>query len=190
MAVVIGITGLVAAGKSTLIDYLKLKNFKVFDADLETRKLYLNDEFLSRLKQIFPDTFKEGVFDKKYLRNLIFSNKQEKSKLENLIHPIIEEKCDEFIKQNIIERTIFLDIPLLFEVKWNKKCNDVILVLADKAIQKQRFLERGGDVEIFDKIIENQGNVDEKISKSKYILNNNGSLRDFYHEIDKILLKL
>ncbi|MDD2839503.1 MAG: dephospho-CoA kinase [Rickettsiales bacterium] len=190
MTKVIGITGLIASGKSVLADYLKSKGFKVFDADCESKKLYMNIDFLNKIKQIFPNSFKGEVFDKNYLRNLIFSDKNEKSKLENLIHPILERKCEEFIKENINEKVIFLDIPLLFEVKWDKKCSDVILVIVDKQIQLQRFLERGGDIKIFDKIIENQGNIEEKISKSKYVLYNDYSLKEFYDEIEEILNKL
>ena len=187
MVKVIGITGLVACGKSTLTNYLKSKNFKVFDADFESKQLYTKSDFLNTLKLSFPTAFDVDICDKKILSNIVFSNKQDKKKLESLIHPIIEKKCDEFIKDNINEKIIFLDIPLLFEVKWNKKCSDIILVIADKKIQKERFLERGGDAKIFDKIIENQGNVKEKISKSNYVLENNHSLSEFYVEIDNIL---
>lgn len=187
MVKIVGITGLVACGKSTLTNYLRSKNFKVFDADFESKQLYTKSDFLNTLRLSFPTVFDGDIFDKKILANIVFSNKQEKKKLENLIHPIIEKKCDEFIKNNINEKIIFLDIPLLFEVNWNKKCSDVILIIADKEIQKERFLERGGDAKIFDKIIENQGNVEEKVSKSNYVLENNHSLSEFYGKIDNIL---
>jgi len=187
MVKVIGITGLLACGKSTLTNYLKSKNFKVFDADFESKILYMDCNFLNILKLNFPNAFDGDIFNKKVLANIIFSDKKEKKKIESLGHPIIEKKCDEFIKNNINEKIIFLDIPLLFEVQWNKKCDEVILIIADKKIQKDRFLKRGGDIEIFDKIIKNQGNIEEKISKSNYILENNGSLDEFYNKIDNLL---
>ncbi|HSQ98167.1 MAG TPA: dephospho-CoA kinase [Rickettsiales bacterium] len=187
MTKIIGITGLIASGKTTLVNYLKDKNYKVFDSDFEVKKLYLDKNFLNKLKEVFPDAFQQNILDKKHLAEIVFSNKEKKTELENLIHPIIEKKCDNFIKENINEEIIFLDVPLLFEVNWDKKCTDIILINIDKNIQKQRFLDRGGDSKIFDKIIQNQGNIKEKISKSNFILNNNSSLKDFYNQIDKIL---
>jgi dephospho-CoA kinase len=186
MTKVVGVTGLVASGKSTLINYLKTKNFKVFDADYEVSELYLNSIFLEKIKIFFPIAFNEQKLDKKCLANIIFTNKEEKIKLENLIHPIIEKKCDEFIKNNINEKLIFLDIPLLFEVKWDKKCTDIILIKINKQIEKQRFIKRGGNYEMFDKIVQNQYN-NEKISKQSYKINNNGMLSDFYQKIDDIV---
>lgn len=187
MTKIIGITGLVASGKTTLVNYLKEKNYKVFDCDFEVKKLYTDNDFLNKLKEIFPETFKESLLDKKHLAEVIFSDKEKKIKLENLIHPIIEKKCDEFIKNNKNEEIIFLDIPLLFEVKWDNKCTDIILIIVNKEIQKQRFINRGGNSKIFDKIIQNQGNIENKILKSDYILENNGSLKEFYSQIEEIL---
>ena len=140
MTKIIGITGLIASGKSTLTKYLLEKGYKVFDADKEVKDLYYEENFLNKLKIIFPDVFINNNIDKSLLAKLIFSNKNEKEKLEKLIHPLIEKKCDIFIKTNQLEKTIFLDVPLLFEVGWNKKCNEIITIILDKDIQKERFV--------------------------------------------------
>lgn len=190
MSKIIGITGLIASGKSTLTNYLKEKRYRVFDADQEVRELYSNINFLNRLKEIFPDVFIEGTLNKSILSKIIFSNSFEKKKLESLIHPIVEKKCNDFIESNINEMFIFLDIPLLFEVGWNKKCDEIILVIINKEIQKERYIKRGGKPELFENIIKNQGNIIDKISKSTYILENNNTIKCFYSEIDKIIKTL
>ncbi len=190
MAKVIGITGLIASGKSTLTNYLKEKGYRVFDADYSVKELYNNIAFLDGLKDIFPTAFIDGNFNKSILSKIVFSSPAEKKKLENIIHPIIEKKCDEFIKDNMDESLIFLDIPLLFEVNWDRKCNEVVLVVVNKEIQKERYIGRGGKPELFEKIIENQGNIEEKISKSTYVLENNSDINDFYRKIDDTLYKL
>lgn len=190
MVKVIGITGLIASGKSTLSNYLKEKGYKIFDADYEVKKLYSNNDFLNILKKAFPTAFVNSILNKDILAQIVFSNLIKKNKLENLIHPIIEMKCDEFVKDNANEKVIFLDIPLLFEVGWDKKCNEIILVVIDKEIQKIRYIERGGKAELFEKIIKNQGYIEDKKSKSTYIIENNDSIKKFYDKIDKVMEKL
>ena len=187
MTKIIGITGLIASGKSTLTKYLLEKGYKVFDADKEVKDLYSEENFLNKLKIIFPDVFINNNIDKSLLAKLIFSNKNEKEKLEKLIHPLIEKKCDIFINTNQLEKTIFLDVPLLFEVGWNKKCNEIITIILDKDIQKERYINRGGDISLFDKILENEGDIEFKKSNSTYIIDNNGNLEDFYKKVNNIL---
>lgn len=190
MAKVVGITGLVSSGKSTVSKYIKDKGYKVFDADYEVKNLYKDNDFLLRLQNEFPGAFVNNDFDKLRLSKTVFENAEKRKKLESIIHPIIEEKCDIFIKEYINEKVIFIDIPLLFEVEWDKKCNEIILVLVNRDIQKNRYLERGGNPEIFDNIIKSQGNIGEKIAKSTYIIENNGSFEDFYKNLDEVLQKI
>lgn len=190
MAKVIGITGPISSGKSTLSNYLKQKGYKIFDADLEVKNIYQDENFLIKLKNDFPDVFINNVFDKSQLSKIIFFDKEKKVKLENLTHPIVEKKCDDFIKKFNQEKNIFIDVPLLFEVNWDKKCDEIILLTIEKSLQKERYVNRGGKLDLFEKIIKNQNDIESKISKSTYTINNNGTLKDFYTKIDSILNKI
>ena len=189
MAKVVGITGLIASGKSTLTEYLLGKGYKVFDSDREVKKLYTENSFLNRLQKSFPEVFANKKLDKSLLSSIVFSDTNKRRILEQLIHPTIEKKCDDFIKNNINEKVIFLDIPLLFEVGWDKKCDEIILITINRENQLKRYLERGGKIELFEKIIQNQGNMKEKILKSTYILDNNDTTEKFYRQIDKLISK-
>ncbi|MDR3289718.1 MAG: tRNA lysidine(34) synthetase TilS [Rickettsiales bacterium] len=177
---VIGITGLVASGKTTMVEYLRKKGYKIFESDDEVKKLYQEEVFLKQIKELF------GTNDKSNLAKIVFNDVVQKGKLESLIHPIIENKCNDFIEQNNNERYIFLDVPLLYEVGWDKKCNKVILIVIDGELERQRFIKRGGTVERFEIIIKNQNGEDGKRKKADYVIENNGNYDDFYEKIDKL----
>jgi len=188
---IIGITGSLASGKSTMSNYIVSKNYSLFDSDLEVKKLYGDKIFLDELKQLFPEVFIEQyAIDKKKLATLIFADKVKKISLEHLIHPIVEVKLDSFIKQNHDKNVIFIDVPLLFEVGWNTKCDEIIFVMADRKIALQRYLKRGSDPELFDKIMGNQGDIDSKMKQATYVIVNNDNIINFYDKIDKVIQKI
>jgi len=187
MTKIVGITGLIASGKSTLSRYLKDKGFPIFDADHEVMELYNDIIFLKDIKKIFPEAFVDNRINKNILSRSVFSNLGKKRKLEALIHPIIEKRCNEFIRNNLSRELIFLDVPLLFEAGWDKKCDMIILVITNSKVQRDRYIKRGGKPELFENILRCQGNVEEKILKSTYVLENNGSLEQLYDEADKII---
>ena len=187
MVLVCGITGLIASGKTTLTKYLIGKKYKVFDADLEVKKLYTKKYFIKKIKKIFFEAFNGDFLNKSILSNIIFNNLNKKKQLENIIHPIIENKCNSFIEKYKNKKIIFLDIPLLYEVGWDKKCDKTIFVTVNKSIQKQRYIERGADLSLFEKILKFQNKCISKKKNSTYIINNNKTKEYFYEEIDKIL---
>ncbi|MDR2526773.1 MAG: tRNA lysidine(34) synthetase TilS [Rickettsiales bacterium] len=177
---VIGITGPISSGKTVMANYLKKLGYKVYECDNEVKLLYNNDNFLYKVNNLM------GTIDKSEIAKIIFTNKDKKRELENLIHPIIEKKCDDFIDENINERYIFIDVPLLYEVGWDKKCDKVILITIPRDIQKDRFIKRGGNAEIFDKILNEQDIYKDKEQKSNFIIENNGTIDEFYEKIQKI----
>lgn len=184
---IIGLTGGVASGKSTCSAYLVNKGYNIFDADAEVRKLYDDPEFLKKLKTIFPDVFENDILNKNLLRQNVFSNPEETKKIEQLIHPLVEQKCDEFIKKNKDKDIIFLDVPLLFESGWHKKCDEVLSILCDANIRKKRYIKRGGIPEIFDNIIKRQNTDAERSHKSSHTIMNDKELDEFYKNIDMFL---
>ena len=77
----VGITGSIGCGKTTLAKIVKWLGYSVFDIDSWVRKIYHNKDFLSKLDNLFPNSVVKGVADKRYLRNIVFSDK---NKLESL----------------------------------------------------------------------------------------------------------
>ena len=113
---VIGITGSIATGKSTVTNYLKNKGYFVVDSDkLAYDALTIDYNCIKLTKERF--NLGNGSIDRKALGQIIFNDKQAKLDLEEIIHPYVINEIKKQINNNQNEKIIFLDIPLLFESK-------------------------------------------------------------------------
>ncbi len=165
--ILVGITGSIGCGKTTLAKIVKKLGYAVFDIDSWVRRIYYNKDFLLKLNKCFPGSVINGIANKRYLRNIVFNDNEKLKELENLIHPFlnkkIRKKVHRYAKKNCI---CFLDNALLFEKGWNKYCNIIILADVDYEIQKQRVMKRDGiSAEDFDKI----NNIQMKNSDKKLL---------------------
>ena len=163
----VGITGSIGCGKTTLAKIVKRLGYIVFDIDSWVRKIYHNKDFLNKLDNLFPNSVVKGVADKKYLRNIVFSDRNKLESLENLIYPFLNKRIRNVIYKYAKKNCIcFLDAALLFEKGWNKYCDFIILADVDYDIQKQRVMLRDNiSAEDFDKI----NNIQIKNSDKKLL---------------------
>ena len=187
--ILVGITGSIGCGKTTLAKIVKEIGYAVFDIDSWVRKIYYNKDFLNILNKHFPNSVINGVADKRYLRNIVFDNHEKLRELENLIHPFLDDKIrktvHKFAKKNYI---CFLDGALLFEKGWNKYCNVIILADIEYEIQKQRVMERDNiSAEEFDKINNIQIKNSEKKLLSDIVVYTNKSKNLLKTELIKII---
>ena len=162
---IIAITGSIGCGKTFLSNIIRCLGYVVFDADKWCKYLYYRPEFLRVVKQNFPEVFdKDGVFNKRKLRNLVFNDNNELKRLEKLIHPFLKQKLLNVIRKNAeTDRIFFFDAALLYEMKWNIYCQAVILADVDKNIQKQRVMKRDGiSADDFEKIVSLQMDNEQK----------------------------
>ena len=169
--IVIGLTGGIASGKTTIMNFLKKKKFAVHDSDAVVKKIYSKQEpkFVSYLKKTnLKNSIKGNKIDKKTIREEIFTNTEKRKLLEKYLHAKVKKSRDIFLKKNRQKKTqiVFLDIPLLFENKLEKICNYTILFYAPLKIRKKRAIRRGGmQKKILEKIIKSQ--LSDKIKKKK-----------------------
>ena len=152
--ILVGITGSIGCGKTTLANIVKDLGYSVFDIDSWVRRIYNNRDFLHDLSIYFPNSVFKGVADKKYLRKVVFSDSVKLKKLEDLIYPFLNKNIRKIINKYAKKDFIcFLDAALLFEKGWNKYCDVIILADVDYEIQKQRVMKRDNiSAEEFDKI--------------------------------------
>ena len=191
--IVIGLTGGIASGKTTIMNFLKKKKYAVHDSDAVVKKIYSKPEpkFLSYLKKInLKNSIKGNKIDKKTIREEIFTNTEKRKLLEKYLHAKVKKSRDIFLKKNRQKKTqiVFLDIPLLFENKLEKICNYTILFYASLKIRKQRAIRRGGmQKRILVKIIKSQ--LSDKIKKKKadYIINTSASKDWCFNKILKTI---
>ena len=169
--IIIGITGSIGMGKTTIALMLKSFGIPIHDSDIVVKKL-LNDDFIiNEIKKKWPtcviNNKKKLKINKEKLSKIIFDNNKEKQKLENLIHPYVIKNRDNFIRINKNRKIIGVDVPLLYETKTDKICNYIFLASASEEIQKKRVLGRTNmNIEKFNKINNNQLSNFEK--KKKY----------------------
>ena len=118
-------------------------------------------------------TFNEqGIFDKRKLRNIVFNDNKQLKHLESLIHPFLNKTLKKIIrKKAVTDEILFIDVALLFEMKWDKYCDFIITADVSDDIQMQRVMERDHITEEdFKKIISVQTSKDFKKFKSDFVI--------------------
>ncbi len=188
---IVGITGLIASGKSTLSSYLKSQGYKIVDADAISRDITKKDRigYTKVVEEFGRDILSSnGEIDRAKLSNIVFNDKNSLKKLNDTLHPLIFREIDRQLDLYKDEKILFLDAPLLFEAKLDKKCDEVILVFCDEEVQISRIQKRDNkDYDSAKKIIDSQIAKEFKIEKSDYIIDNNCEIERFYFKVDLIM---
>lgn len=188
---IIGLTGGIASGKSTVSKILKDMDYKIFDADLIAKEIFNRKETTEKIKKAFLDYdifLEDGNIDRQKIKKLVFDNEKLLNKLNSIIHPEVFEVFKNLKKayEDSKEKIIF-DIPLLFECNMEVLCDKTIVVIAEQSTQIARLIERDNiDFNLAKKIIAKQMPNTEKIKKADYIIENNGTLRDLKNKLRKI----
>ena len=186
---IIGITGSIGCGKTTLANIAKDLGYAVYDIDGWVRRIYNNKEFLNILSEIFKGSVKNGIADKKYLRNIVFNDLKKLRQLEDLIFPFLNSMIRKQISKKAKNNEIFfIDIALLFEKGWDKYCDYIIVADVDYETQKQRVMKRDNITnEDFDNINNIQINNNEKKQWADFIINTNKPVNLLKVEMIKLL---
>ncbi len=142
---IVGLTGAMGAGKSSLAKYLHREGIPIHCADQEIHDLLASDvEIQEKIKELWPDVFVEGSIDRNKLGNRTFSSSQTLTQLENLLYPKLLQRQKRFLLKNQILNIplVVLDAPLLCEVGLDRYCHFVVMAFAPLFLRKQRVLRR------------------------------------------------
>ena len=175
--IIIGITGSIGTGKTTVSKMLKKLKIPIFDSDKKVKEILDSDKLvIEKILKVWPDALSSNLLQKKIdkivLSNKIFKNKKERKKLENIIHPLIEKERKKFLQNSGNCEIVGLDVPLLYESGIDKKCNYVFLMNTSKKIQKKRVLKRPNMTEEkFELINKAQWSFEKKMKKEPFIIN-------------------
>lgn len=180
------LTGGIATGKSTVANLFKLHGFLCIDADAIAHKLL--DENVSTIAELFGSEFiEDNKVIRKKLGELIFSNEDEKRKLEEFIHPLIKkeiEKESELFEAN--NKPYLIDIPLFFEKK-NYDIKESIVVYTPKELQVERLVKRDKSTKEEALLrINNQMDIEEKKKLGNYIIDNSKDLINLVAEVERV----
>ncbi len=175
--IIIGITGSIGTGKTTVSKMLKILRIPVFDSDKKVKEILDKNHFvIKKISKIWPDVIStnqnQNKINKIELSDKIFRSKKERKKLEDIIHPLVEKERNMFLQSSKNFRIVGLDIPLLYEVGLDKKCDYVFLMYTSKKIQKNRVLLRSNMTEKKFELINNaQWSFEKKAKRKPFIIN-------------------
>ena len=197
---VIGLTGGIGTGKSTVSQILREKKFPVIDLDTISHEVIKIPKVIEKIVENFGKEVLEnsGNFEnennairisREKLGKIIFENKEKRLLLNSIMHPeilhVMREQISKYKKNNKI---IFVEIQLLFEVQWEKEFDYILLISAKKNTQIRRILERDKRSENDAlNIINSQLSLDEKKKRSDFVIENDGNIEELKEKIDKFL---
>ena len=192
MSKVIGLTGGIASGKSTVSELLTAFGFKVVDADTAAREAVAKGTpGIEKVREVFGDEAidENGEMDRKYMGDLVFNYPGERIKLNEIVHPIVreimEEKKQQFLKEG---HNVIMDIPLLYENELQDTVDEVWLVYTSESIQIERLMERNDLTQEEAKArVYSQISIDKKSRMADHVIDNLGDKLELKQNLERLL---
>jgi len=177
---VLGLTGSIGMGKSTVAAMFAEEGVPVFDADAEVHKLQGPDgRLVTEIEAAFPGTTGESGVDRPLLGKAVFGNPEALRQLEAIVHPAVAEERARFLDSNRDRPLVLLDIPLLFEAGGWEQVDKIVVVSAPADVQRERVLARPGmTVDRFESILARQTPDSEKRARADFVIPTGGSLEE------------
>lgn len=193
MTLVIGLTGGIASGKSTVANMLIDKGITVIDADIIAKQAV--ERGMPAYRQIIDEfgediLLENGDIDRRRLGALVFTNEQKRLALNSIVHPAVREEMLKRRDESIANQETFvvLDIPLLFESKLESLVDKIIVVSVTKELQLERLIKRNQltEEEALSRI-RSQMPLEEKVSRADNVIDNSGTLEETKQRLEEIL---
>ncbi|WP_085062651.1 dephospho-CoA kinase [Staphylococcus aureus] len=192
MPKVIGLTGGIASGKSTVSELLSVFGFKVVDADKAAREaVKKGSKGLAQVREVFGDTAidENGEMNRRYMGDLVFNHPEKRLELNAIIHPIVrdimEEEKQEYLKQGY---NVIMDIPLLFENELENTVDEVWVVYTSESIQMDRLMQRNNlSLEDAKARVYSQISIDKKSRMADHVIDNLGDKLELKQNLERLL---
>ncbi|HCT6308365.1 TPA: dephospho-CoA kinase [Staphylococcus aureus] len=192
MPKVIGLTGGIASGKSTVSELLSVFGFKVVDADKAAREaVKKGSKGLAQVREVFGDEAidENGEMNRRYMGDLVFNHPEKRLELNAIIHPIVrdimEEEKQEYLKQGY---NVIMDIPLLFENELENTVDEVWVVYTSESIQMDRLMQRNNlSLEDAKARVYSQISIDKKSRMADHVIDNLGDKLELKQNIERLL---
>ncbi|EME2737751.1 TPA: dephospho-CoA kinase [Staphylococcus aureus] len=192
MPKVIGLTGGIASGKSTVSELLSVFGFKVVDADKAAREaVKKGSKGLAQVREVFGDEAidENGEMNRHYMGDLVFNHPEKRLELNAIIHPIVrdimEEEKQEYLKQGY---NVIMDIPLLFENELENTVDEVWVVYTSESIQMDRLMQRNNlSLEDAKARVYSQISIDKKSRMADHVIDNLGDKLELKQNLERLL---
>lgn len=192
MPKVIGLTGGIASGKSTVSELLSVFGFKVVDADKANREaVKKGSKGLAQVREVFGDEAidENGEMNRRYMGDLVFNHPEKRLELNAIIHPIVrdimEEEKQEYLKQGY---NVIMDIPLLFENELENTVDEVWVIYTSESIQMDRLMQRNNlSLEDAKARVYSQISIDKKSRMADHVIDNLGDKLELKQNLERLL---
>lgn len=192
--VILGLTGSIATGKTTVANMFKDYSVKIFNDDNVVAKILNSKNFVKHFTYYFPEVIANNIINKNTLKNIVLNNTKKLKLLESIVHPLVNKKRKIFVLKNKLlnnKAVLMFDCPLLFEAGIDKQCNFTIVTYCSEKTQKERALKRGNFTEEqLNKICNNQMPTKEKLTKADFCINTECTLEETKKIVLEILNKI
>ena len=191
MTKIVGLTGGIGSGKTTIANQFKSLGVPIYIADDEAKKLMNSDSVLEKIKKTFGEELvDDNILNREKLAQIVFSNPEKLKQLNQIVHPEVKKHFLKWLNKHKNHPYIIKEAAILFESGSYKDCDFIITVTAPLEIRIQRILKRDNTTreDILNRI-ENQWNDEDKVSKSDFVIQNedvNEALKKTY-EIHNLL---
>ena len=189
MTKIIGLTGGIGSGKSTIANYIASKGVPVYIADDEAKKIMERDDVKQKIQNLFNESILnlDKTLNRKKIAEFVFNNPEKLKELKAIVHPKVQLHFKHWVKEHESFPYIIKEVAILFETGGNKQCDKVILITAPKELRIKRAMKRDNltkkDILVR---INNQLPDSEKIKLSDFVVENI-NLNDTLLKIDEIL---
>lgn len=189
---IVGLTGSIGMGKSTVAAMFSEAGVPVFDADAEVRAMQgPHGELLSAIEAAFPGSTNASGVDREALGKLVFGDPEKLAQLEAIVHPAVGQKRGDFLTRNASEPMLVFDIPLLFEGSGHEAVDTIVVVSAPAEVQRERVLARPGmTVEKFEHILGLQVPDAEKRERAHHIIDTGTTLAETRKQVVDLIERL
>ena len=190
--IIVGLTGSIGMGKSTVAAMFKRLGVPVFDADAAVRALQgPSGRALPAIEAVFAGTTYAGGLHREKLGAQVFGNPAALQQLERILHPLVGEAQSNFLGRHKLKRAVILDVPLLFEKGGWRRCDLTVVVSAPGRVQRGRVLARPGmTVAKFAAILKTQMTDGEKRRRADVVIETGRGRRATWLAVREIVKRL
>lgn len=188
MSIIIGLTGGIGSGKTTIANYFKSKGIPIYIADDEAKKIMNSSEVIDSIsKKLGKELIIENKIDKENLAKIVFQNPEKLKILNKIVHPLVKNDFKAWLKKNKNHPLVLKETAILFETNADKECDFTITVVASLETRIKRILNRDKTTKaaILNRI-KNQWSDEDKVAKSDFVIHNE-EIKDAYLKADEIL---
>lgn len=188
MAKIIGLTGGIGSGKTTIANYIKTLGIPVYNSDDKAREISERPEIIEAIKTEFGyEILNNDKIDRKKLTEIVFNNPEKLNKLNGIIHPAVLADFTNWVQKHTVCPIVIKEAAILFESGSYKDCDFVITVIAPKDVRIERVIARDTITEEqVLRTMKNQWTDEQRMARSDYVIDNL-NITEVKEEISKIL---